>query len=848
MANPLLYSPINPQFFQPLLPGFTNHLDIPVAFFLKYLVGTNVGKTAELRSDASEMTWKVKIDGRRLSNGWEDFTIAHDLRVGDIVVFRQEGELVFHVTALGPSCCEIQYGEDTLEEDKIENVSSKKKSLKREAESAPDNSLDSCFVATVTGSNLKRDTLYIPKEFALSNGLMNKYQIVLMNEEGESWKIDLRREAYNYGRFYMRRGWRSFCIANGKKPGDVFAFRLVKNEETPVIQLFPMTIEDLDKLQSLPRHKIRKTEAAPSSPDLSSFVATVTASNLSRDRLYLPKTFIMSNGLLKKFQMCLMNEEGESWTIDVKHEAHTGRFLTIRGWRRFCVANGKKPGDLLKFKLVHNEETPVLQLLPLKSEDLHKLDPSNDTRHGQSLEVTKKEFLGTEATENEFLGAEVYRNDSFKASEKDTLPFAEPINEDNLPFEFMKGNGIKKAGKITMVDRYDAKWRTSLLMDKIGAMSLGRGSKGFCEVNGVEMNESFVLELIWEDTVPLLNACDIRDKPMPSNNDINKIDQLERVKNVRKNSSQSEAGSSSSDNSSFVALVKASNLKEDALYLPQDCTSSNGLNKKCRKIFLTDGGDRSWEMDLKFDKNLDSFCITRGWRHFCDENGKKVGSFFVFELTIKEETPLLYFPPSQSIIKYKKLPNQERFVTVRLVPDCLRNKRLYLSRRFLKNNGLGEPKMVTLVGTDGTRILANLLRESTGRMSLGRGWVDFAKANRLKIGEYFTLESIWENDSPILSLYGTNTSKSDKRKRRENFPVACEKEYVSTEARNRNEPEKDKNTEEMINQASLSENRLVITLVPEDVEAGMLRLPSHFMKANGIDKDVVGDTFVNLMA
>lgn len=96
-----------------------------------------------------------------------------------------------------------------------------------------------------------RHLQYIPKEFALSNGLMNKYQIVLMNEEGESWKIDLRREAYNYGRFYMRRGWRSFCIANGKKPGDVFAFKLVKNEETPMIQLFPMTIEDLDKLRKL---------------------------------------------------------------------------------------------------------------------------------------------------------------------------------------------------------------------------------------------------------------------------------------------------------------------------------------------------------------------------------------------------------------------------------------------------------------------------------------------------------------------------------------------------------------------------------------------------------------------
>ncbi|KAG7567585.1 DNA-binding pseudobarrel domain superfamily [Arabidopsis thaliana x Arabidopsis arenosa] len=541
MADPPLYSPINPHFFQPLLPNFTNHLDIPVAFFLKYLVGSNKGTTAELRTDASEMTWKVKIDGRRLSNGWEDFTVAHDLRVGDIVVFRQEGELVFHVTALGPSCCEIQYRDNNPEEDKIEKlcdtekVSRKKNSLKREADSAPEHSLGSCFVATVTASNLKRDTVYIPKEFALSNRLMNKFQIVLMNEEGETWKIDLRSETYSHGRFYMRRGWRSFCIANEKKPGDSFAFKLVKNEETPVLQLFPLTIEDLEKLQSVPRQKSRKVEAAPL-PDTSSFVATVTASNLSRDRLYIPKTFIMSNGLLKKFQMCLlMNEEGESWTIDVKHEAHSGRFLMIRGWRRFCVANGKKPGDLFEFKLVQNEETPVLQLVPLNSEDLHKLEPNNDGRQGNCLEATKKEFLGLQATKKKFLGEEVYRNDSFKAIDEDirkgqcskaikqeyvstednnstsqnrfvTLTLT-PSSKLNLPVEFMKGNGINKAGKITMLDRYDAKWPMPLLMDKRGTMSLGRGSKGFCEVNGVKMNESFVLELIWEDTVPLLKFC-----------------------------------------------------------------------------------------------------------------------------------------------------------------------------------------------------------------------------------------------------------------------------------------------------------------------------------------------------
>ena len=91
--------------------------DIPVAFFLKHLERNNKRKTAKLRSDASETTWRVEIDGQRLSDGWEDFAVGHDLRLGDIVIFRHEGELVFHVTALGPSCSEIQYGGYSDEEE-----------------------------------------------------------------------------------------------------------------------------------------------------------------------------------------------------------------------------------------------------------------------------------------------------------------------------------------------------------------------------------------------------------------------------------------------------------------------------------------------------------------------------------------------------------------------------------------------------------------------------------------------------------------------------------------------------------------------------------------------------------
>lgn len=65
----------------------------------------------KLRSDASDKTWEVKIDGRRLTRGWKDFTTAHDLRIGDIIIFKHERDMMFNITPFGPSCFEIQYAE-----------------------------------------------------------------------------------------------------------------------------------------------------------------------------------------------------------------------------------------------------------------------------------------------------------------------------------------------------------------------------------------------------------------------------------------------------------------------------------------------------------------------------------------------------------------------------------------------------------------------------------------------------------------------------------------------------------------------------------------------------------------
>ncbi|WZZ66954.1 hypothetical protein YC2023_078324 [Brassica napus] len=98
MANPH-----EPHFFKPLLP------DIPLAFFSKHIEGKTNQKTWKLRSDASDQTWEVIQEDMTLTRGWKDFTTAHDLQIGDLVIFKHAGDMVFHVTPFGPSCCEIQY-------------------------------------------------------------------------------------------------------------------------------------------------------------------------------------------------------------------------------------------------------------------------------------------------------------------------------------------------------------------------------------------------------------------------------------------------------------------------------------------------------------------------------------------------------------------------------------------------------------------------------------------------------------------------------------------------------------------------------------------------------------------
>ncbi|XP_010429446.1 PREDICTED: B3 domain-containing protein REM14-like isoform X2 [Camelina sativa] len=512
----------NKHFFKPLLPGFHSHLTIPVAFFLKYIKGRDEQKkTARLRSDASKIIWNVKLDGKRLTDGWKEFALAHNLRIGDIVIFRQERDLAFYVTLLGPSCCEIRYGSCLEEETNLE----KKKEKKSPNE-------DSCFVANVAPSSLRYDSLLFPKAFVRENGVVTgSGEIVLMNEKGRSWTLKMKQKP-SCGTIYVRGGWINFCDANGLKSGDTVTFKLIQRGRTRVLRLLakeskqeandvslstePESDEDsnigkIQRQRKMKKSPRRDTESS-SSLDPSCFVASIAPSSLRYDTMYLPKKFMRENGIYTKHgEIILMNQKGRSWTLDLKRKKWCGTFCIKRGWKSFCRANGLSAGSIITFKLIKKRGTLTLRLIPNEGEEEEEISEANKVES-----LSRDQESDEESSHDEKISQECSRRNEKKrrlrwiASSSPSknrfvtltlTPYNVSASVLRLPIPFTRMNGIDKETKMTLLDKQGKKWSTKLHLedDKSKRLRMVGGWKGFLQANCVKANESIRLELIWEE-------------------------------------------------------------------------------------------------------------------------------------------------------------------------------------------------------------------------------------------------------------------------------------------------------------------------------------------------------------
>ncbi|KAG2331813.1 hypothetical protein Bca52824_002993 [Brassica carinata] len=877
---------LRPQFFHTLLPGFQTQLMIPSDFFSNYIKETSLDSettTAELKSDSSssDLTWKVKLTGRILNDGWGDFAVANNLRIGNVVLVKYEGDMVFHVSDLGPSCSLIQHIDDDDDgrfllrkhprTDDFEEVPLNKKGKINSNKTKADSSSsvhNSCFVAS-----LHTDTLCIPQHFTSSNAhtrnCCEAHSTELSNEEE-----DIERE---------RKEDESLMDIEKKK---------FQQKQRPV-----------SYSSCSPCHKRFVTFTLP--PDY----ATIC-------RLTLPNLFVKENGINKPGEICMLGKDGTKWPISLLLDKK-GIVSLGKGWKEFVKANGLETGFTLK--LMWEGTTPSFSLCCAESasdkdeeeylESIKKQSLSIDRRIRDKIskyENNKEEKRSWEREEihlgGRYIGdfEEVPINKKVKTDSHGTeadcssldnscfVAFVTDWSLDSdtlyLPRYFTSSNGLtRKCRKIVLIDGGGRSWELDLSFNESSDIFyISPGWRSFCDENGLEAGGFFTFKLVGNGETPVLSFC-----PMESIDSRRQTDCFE-AHSTEVSNEEEDIERKRTEGETLVAIEKKCRPKPipvsyssyspcykrfvtftlppdyatlDKLTLPKLFVKENGINKP-GEIYLLGKDGTKWLTRLLLDKK-GLMRLGKGWKDFVKANGVESG--FTLRLLWEDTTPLFSLCCAEStgdkdqekyleVIKQRSLSidrrikdkiskdennkeekrslerekikmrgrdsttsSQKQFLTLAISPTSLRCHRLRIPIPFLRESSMDKPGVIYLLGKDDKKWMANLIQEGDGRMKLGKGWRAFAKENEFKPGESVTLESIWEDETPMIRFLLTE-SESSKANKKESIYAG------DTEPRTRD------------SSSAIHDRFVTLTLTDEDVKACMLILPSQFLKANGINK------------
>ncbi|XP_023639406.1 B3 domain-containing protein REM13 [Capsella rubella] len=798
-------SRIHPQFFHTLVHGFHTHFTIPESFFSKYVEGRSV---AELKSDVSDRTWEVKMSGRRFTDGWKDFVVANDFRIGDVVVVRYVGDSVFHFSDLGPNCSEIQRNEgknllkrrlhevefssnngDVVDDEELPREKrAKTNSEEAEAVSSSSSADNSCFVAFVTGLNLTTDTLYLPLRFTSSNSLKrNCRKIVLRDGKERSWALGLEFNESS-DTFYIR-GWRNFCDENGQKAGGFFMFELVGNGETPVLSFsttesvsdrrqrdcseaskiesvvtkLSSEVENIaregskDECSSLnslmgieKKEYILKPRGSPYSsysPCHKRFIKFTLPPDYVRIRnLSLAAPFVRDNGITKPGEICLLDKDGRRWLTNLGVDKK-GTTSLGKGWKDFVKANGLESGFTLK--LIWEETIPVLSLCCAESNCDRELEEFLKAIEKKSCLIDTRNIDKISNDEN---------NEESRSQEK---------KKNHLKWRDSTPSSDKQFLTLTITPASFERNRLRL-------------SKNFTRENGI--NKPGIITLLGKDGIKYQTVLSL---------DKTKGTMLLRTgwKDFVKNN-----GLKTGD--SFTLEL----IWEDQTPVLSLCPSERSIGREAGEGCSETNQKKSLPIEPSTCKKISKD------KNIKDESSKEKNN--------KEERRSVNRERNHRRVRNLTPSSQKQFVTLTITPSSVERNRLVLTAQFVRENNINKPGTICLLDTDGTKWLTKLQLDKKGTMSLGQGWQEFTEANNFKLGESFTMKLTWEDTTPILSLLRTDFSYSNSNK----------EESIFSKPKSRDS-------------SPAIEKRLVtLALTPEDVKASKLILPSQFMKANGINK------------
>ncbi|XP_023634985.1 B3 domain-containing protein REM1 isoform X2 [Capsella rubella] len=456
MADPPRFS----LFHQKFLTGDKPLLTLHAEFLMNHM-------KVSLISDASDKVWKVKLDGGRLADGWEEFTGEHKFRDGDVLVFKHQGDDVFHVSVASGSvsgdihhassshvdtedtCIADDYVDDddddddddeTNDDDDDDGESKDAADIDDDGDGNRANCFDSgnkksedsssrhsCFITgCVTRYSLNKDRLDLSRKYTVLFGEHQKAcEIDVMNEQGRIWTMKLAKNISS-GVFYIRAGWEHFCFTNDLKQGDLCKFKLFQNGKKPVLWLCPQEPgNDHKEKRTLDEVSKAKEKKAPSP----TVIVKYTPSRDSTGQLSLPVSFTREYGIKKAGDVILLNQDGRKWSsyLQITGLGRGGSewFYLRKGWREMCEANGVKVNDSFKLELMWNGETPMFKFCSKIDNHEYKGKGNQKTCKKRACEtapqprnVKKTPRVGVEGQVNKRISSGPLQPQSFSVSDQ----------------------------------------------------------------------------------------------------------------------------------------------------------------------------------------------------------------------------------------------------------------------------------------------------------------------------------------------------------------------------------------------------------------------------------------------
>ncbi|XP_065850544.1 B3 domain-containing protein REM9-like [Euphorbia lathyris] len=409
------------HFFQPLLHGFEDDFLIPISF-CKYLNVQECEK-AMLRSQKGEKLWPVKINGRRFEDGWKQFVKDHDLKIGDFLVFRHDGDLLFNVLVLDSTTCEKEYPHVTAIKEEIQiqeqNVlqdsttgkqvktsssilqlvacekeylpitAIKEEQIEIQEQNLPKDSARGLqkhpeLKQQADSSNIQKSQLKFHEEVAKGSGLCGwksqKYkQSKTVSEAKATSSLRLpkhpkiKQKAYSSspGHPHAARDPSNYEKSQLRIPEDVanksgWKLQKYKQPETDIASKAKAT----SSLKFKTEHNMGNDQETASSMDKPYFYVLVFASPVRNRQIKIPRDFAWDNGLAtsKCREINIKNEMGKSWTVKTKMNKN-GEVFIRDGWIEFVEENEIKERDVFRLELVKEEgKTPLMNYYAPKQE------------------------------------------------------------------------------------------------------------------------------------------------------------------------------------------------------------------------------------------------------------------------------------------------------------------------------------------------------------------------------------------------------------------------------------------------------------------------------------------------